>query len=433
MGLQRGVPRSASNKATETEKNERSSRAAGVLVIGGGPAGLAAAMAAVEAGASVTVAEAGRIAGRKFLVAGKGGLNLTHAEPLPDFLSRYGDSAERLAPFVRAHPPDELRALAAALGQETFVGTSGRVFPKDAKAAPMLRAWLARLRARGVELRTRRRLVGLSAGGKGGGVEAEFVDTRGARERVRAGAIVLALGGASWPETGSTGAWIPLLREAGVDVAPLSPSNAGVDVELPVEFLEANQGAALKHVALSLGSERAAGDVVITRTGLEGAPVYRLNRAVREALARDGRAELLVDLKPDLTVDALTAKLGSAGGKSLSTRLSALKFSPSARALLRTRPREAGDAHAVASRLKAFPVRVRALRPIAEAISSAGGVRWSALDEHLMLRALPGVFVAGEMIDWDAPTGGYLLQACWSTGAAAGAAAASHAARRPSQ
>lgn len=388
-----------------------------VTVFGAGPAGLMAAQAAVDAGARVVVHEGMRTAGRKFLVAGKGGLNLTHGEPLPDFLEKYGAARAHLAPFIEAFPPDALRAFAAALGQETFVGTSGRVFPKEKKAAPLLRAWIARLKRQGVTFRTKSRLASL--------------------ERVAGRATVLALGGASWPETGSDGAWVEMLRGAGVEVADLAPSNVGFEVAWPDGFLAKAEGASLKNVALSFAGATSRGDIAITKYGVEGTPVYRLSASMRDALLRRGGEPpiVTVDLKPDLDAGALATRLAAAmaGGKSRSSALrSGARLDDAALALLATAAKEA-DAAALAARVKSVPLRITAPRPIAEAISSAGGVRWSAVGPDLMLARLPGVFVAGEMLDWEAPTGGYLLTACFATGRAAGAAAAVWAGVRGSE
>lgn len=423
-----------------------------MIVVGGGPAGLAAAMAASDAGADVELLEWKPSAGRKFLVAGKGGLNLTHAEPLDAFLGRYrevtGVAGTRIADYVRAFPPSALRALADSLGAETWVGSTGRVFPKEGKAAPLLRAWIARLKSRGVRVRTRVRWSGFGDSTNAGAVAITTSRARGVvdasatradveePERIEAGAVILALGGASWPETGSDAAWVPILRAAGVEVADLEASNAGAEIAWPAEFAAGHEGEALKHVVLRVGGEHAAGDVVLTRHGIEGTPVYRLNAAIRAALAsaaargapggEDGAA-LTLDIKPDLAEEVIAARLAR-DGKSIAARMKTLRLGATAMALLRTRPR-AGDAAAIARTIKAFPLRVTSLRPIAEAISSAGGVRWSEIDAHLMLKKQPGVFVAGEMIDWDAPTGGYLLQACVATGIAAGRAAAAWAAK----
>ncbi len=360
-----------------------------IAIIGAGPAGLMAAQAARDGGAEVTVFEAKRTAGRKFLVAGKGGLNLTNAEPLEPFLARYREGTPRLAPFVRAFSPEKLRAFADGLGQTTWVGSSRRVFPKDAKAAPLLRAWIARLKKNGVKFHTRTRWIGFE--GRAPRFEPAHASSFDA--------CVLALGGGSWPETGSDGSWVSILRDAGVDVRELAPSNCGFDVEWPAAFLAKAEGKALKNVALTVAGETARGDVTITKNGIEGSPVYRLSPLLR----RVAPGEIALDLKPDLTGEQVKAKLAT----------KSLKLDPIAKALL------GSDV----SRAKSFPLRVERPRPLAEAISSAGGVAWEELDDNLMLRKLPGVFVAGEMIDWEAPTGGYLLQACFATGCAAGAAA----------
>lgn len=386
-----------------------------VAVIGGGPAGLMAAEAATAAGASVALFEHERSVGRKFLVAGKGGLNLTHSEPLESLLDRYGSSRSRLEPFVRAFPPDALRAFADALGQETWVGSSGRVFPKESKAAPLLRAWVARLKKQGVTFHAQRDWRGWAPNGK-----LLFICPRKGDELFAADATVLALGGASWPETGSDGAWVPILRGVGVDVAPLAAANAGWIVALPDGFAERFAGVALKSIAITAAGERARGDVIVTRDGIEGTPVYKLGRAIRDHVP----ANVALDLKPDSDAASLATRLAKGGSKSRSTKLKGLGLDDASRALASALLGDAADPEAIASRLKALELRVNGFRPIAEAISSAGGVRWDELDDRLMLVKKPGVFIAGEMIDWDAPTGGYLLQACFSTGRAAGRAAA---------
>ena len=386
-----------------------------VVVVGGGPAGLMAAEAASARGAEVVVVERKRSVGRKFLVAGKGGLNLTHSEPLDSFLRKYGGASPHLEPFVRAFPPDALRAFADALGQTTWIGSSGRVFPKDAKAAPLLRAWVARLRRGGVEFRSRLRWAGF-----GEQREPVFLREDGAEERLPAHATVLALGGASWPETGSDGAWVDVLRGAGIGVAALAPANAGWVATLAPGVAEKLAGEPLKSIALSVGTERARGDVVVTKDGLEGTPVYRLGPALRAALANASPAIVLLDLKPDSEPAALTHALSRSASKSLSTRLRGIRLDGAARTLALATLGAVREPSELARRLKALPLEVTGFRPIAEAISSAGGVRWDEIDERLMLRTAPGIFVAGEMLDWEAPTGGYLLQACFSTGRAAG-------------
>lgn len=381
-------------------------RLEGIAIVGAGPAGLMAASAASEGRRHpVTVFEAKPSAGRKFLVAGKGGLNLTHSEPLEAMLDRYREARPRLEPFLRAFPPSALRELADGLGQKTWIGSSGRVFPKGALAAPLLRAWLARLRGAGVVFRTRHRWLGFGERGLRFGTPAGEIE-------VEPRATVLALGGGSWPETGSDAAWVAPLSEAGIAIAPLTPSNAGVEVRWSVP---PPAGTVLKNVALAIDGERAEGEVTVTSYGLEGTPVYALSPAIRAALAR-GSAVLSLDLKPAMTREKIAERLARGGKKSLSTKLGGLKIAPAMGKLLRE-----GDP---AARIKSLPLEVAGFRPLAEAISSAGGVAFDELDDRLMLRRRPGVFVAGEMIDWEAPTGGYLLQACFSTGWAAGRAAA---------
>ncbi len=388
-------------------------------------------LAAVPNGCSVTVVDGKPSVGRKLLVAGKGGLNLTHDEPLESFLDRYGRSRARLEPFVRAFPPSEVRAFADALGQATYVGSSGRVFPREAKAAPLLRAWVARLKRRGVRFRTRCRFAGFAP--DGGEILFEEVATAAASRsggppaprplRVDPPAAVFALGGASWPETGSDGRWVDLFRSAGIEVTDLLPANAGLEIDWP--GTPPPDGTAVKSIALSFGGERCVGELTVTRYGLEGTPVYRLFPAVRDSLLRGESAALTLDLKPDLDEAAIARRLSARGARSLSTALARLGLGEGTRRLLRALPRPPSEEIAgLARRLKSLPLPVRGLRPIAEAISSAGGVRWDAIDERLMMRARPGRFVAGEMIDWEAPTGGYLLQACLATGRAAGRSAA---------
>ena len=387
-----------------------------IAIVGGGPAGLAAAEVLAGAGRPVTVYERMPSVGRKLLIAGRGGLNLTHSEPLPDFLERYGPVDPRLPAAVAAYPPDALRAWCEALGQTTFVGSSGRVFPESFKASPLLRAWLARLDGLGVAIRTRHRLVGLEEGAL------TFETPEGPRV-VRPRATVLALGGASWPRLGSDGAWVPLLEGNGVAVAPLRPANVGFRVAWSAHFAERFAGEPLKRLAARIGAASARGEAVATADGIEGGVVYALSRPIREAVERDGVAELVLDLRPDLDRDTLEARLGqSRPGESLSTRLrKAASLSPAAIGLLReahgnTLP---SAADALAAAIKAAPLRLLAPAPIARAISTAGGVAFAELDDRFMLRARPGLFLAGEMLDWEAPTGGYLLQAAFASGRAA--------------
>lgn len=358
--------------------------------------------------------------GRKFLLAGKGGLNLTHAEPLERFLTRYHEAMPALADGIRAFGPEELRAWAARLGVETFVGSSRRVFPRDMKAAPLLRAWLHRLRGQGVRLHMRHRWVGFDAGGG-----LRMVSPQGERV-LKPSVTVLALGGASWPQLGSNGRWWPWLAERGVALAPLLPSNCGFDVGWSAHLSQKFAGAPLKGVVLRCEGFEQAGEMVLTAGGVEGSLVYAASAALRRLLARDGSATFTVDLLPARTAEAVQRELAHPRGpRSMGTHLkSRLKLEGAKAALLwEVAPKGASEAQ-LAQLIKALPITVTATRPIDEAISSAGGVRFEALDEHGMLRALPGVFCAGEMLDWEAPTGGYLLTACFSTGRVAGLGAA---------
>ncbi|KQQ14671.1 NAD(FAD)-utilizing dehydrogenase [Methylobacterium sp. Leaf123] len=388
----------------------------GIAIVGGGPAGLMAAEVLAGAGQPVTIYERMPSVGRKLLIAGRGGLNLTHSEPLPDFLGRYAPVDPRLPAAVEAYPPDALRAWCEALGQNTFVGSSGRVFPDSFKASPLLRAWLTRLEASGVAIRTRHRLVGLDEG-------ALTFETPEGPLRVRPRATLLALGGASWPRLGSDGAWVPLLEGNGVAVAPLRPANVGFRVAWSAHFSGRFAGEPLKRLAARIGGASARGEAVATADGIEGGVIYALSRPLREAVERDGVAELILDLRPDLEPDALRARLArSRPGESLSTRLrKAAALSPAAIGLLREAhgnalPTEAGT---LAAAIKAAPLRLLGPAPIARAISTAGGVTFAELDAQFMLRARPGLFLAGEMLDWEAPTGGYLLQAAFASGRAA--------------
>lgn len=393
-----------------------------VAVIGAGPAGLMAAETLAQGGARVTVFDAMPSAGRKFLMAGRGGLNLTHSEPLEAFLSRYRGAAPKLSPAIEAFPPDRLRAWAEALDQPTFVGSSGRVFPEAMKASPLLRAWLRRLGAIGVSLSLRQRWIGWDAEGR------LVFRTAEGRPAFDAKATVLALGGASWPRLGSDGGWVEILRGRGVNVVPFKPANCGFVVGWSDIFRERFEGSPLKGIALSFGDRSVRGEAVITRDGIEGGAVYALSAELREAILGSGTATLSVALRPDLEPAALRKRLAAPRGKqSFSNWLrKAVQLSPAAIGLLQ----EAAIAGSVsltslpverlAELINAVPIRLAAVAPIARAISSAGGVAFDEIDSEFMLRRLPGVFVAGEMLDWEAPTGGYLLQACFATGVAAG-------------
>jgi uncharacterized flavoprotein (TIGR03862 family) len=387
-------------------------------VVGGGPAGLMAAEILAASGAPVHVFDAMPSVGRKFLMAGKGGLNLTHSEDLALFLTRFGPARDRLAPLLEAFGPAEIRAWAQDLGIATFIGSSGRVFPKDFKAAPLLRAWLRRLRGAGVVFHVRHRFLGWAEGG-----ELEFATPAGPVQ-VAAAVTVLALGGASWPQLGGDGAWVPVLQREGVGIAPLRPANCGFDIAWSPHFRERFAGAPVKSVVLAAGGENLRGEFVVTATGVEGSAVYALAALLRDEIAAAGSAVLTLDLVPDRDAawlaDALQRPRGS---RSFADHLRRSCGITGVKAGLLRECLDAAilaDPARLAASLKALPLRLDAARPLAEAISTAGGVELAALDEDLMLRARPGVFCAGEMLDWEARTGGYLLTACLATGRAAG-------------
>ena len=391
-----------------------------VLIVGGGPAGLRAAEVARAAGARIILCDGQRSVGRKFLVAGRGGLNLTHSEPVDDFPARYVDEPDRWRDLLREFGPDDLRTWATELGVETYVGTSGRVFPLGQKAAGLLRSWLRRLRTSGVEFRIGLRLTGLES--TPGGWCAQFQHLGEITEdklSLTADAIVLALGGASRPETGSDGTWPPLLAVHGVEIAQWVSANSGWEVDWPPELLARAEGLPLKNLNVRAAGESVSGELLITRHGLEGGAIYRLGRALRSMK----QPRLEIDLKPQLTIEVMRERATALSGTSDWFR--AWKLSPATIALLETLSHgDCRDMERLIARVKNFALPLRGPRPIVEAISSAGGVRWRELDEDLMLRKMPGVFVAGEMIDWEAPTGGYLLQGCFATGTRAGRAAA---------
>ena len=393
-----------------------------VAIIGAGPAGLMAAETLAQGGARVTVFDAMPSVGRKFLMAGRGGLNLTHSEPLSAFLSRYREANPALLAAVEAFPPDQLRAWCEALGQPTFIGSSGRIFPKTLKASPLLRAWLRRLDGLGVRFRLRHRWTGWD---DSGGL---VFDTVEGRKVVDARATVLALGGASWPRLGSDGGWVERLRASGVNVSPLKPANCGFTVDWSEVFRDRFEGTPLKGVALSFNGRSVRGEAMITRDGLEGGATYALSADLREAVLKSGEATLFIALRPDVEVRDLARRLSAPRGKqSFSNWLrKAAALPPVGIGLLQEAAVRSGISLAsvlpekLAELINAVPIRLTGIASISRAISSAGGVAFDELDANFMFRRIAGVFAAGEMLDWEAPTGGYLLQACFATGVAAG-------------
>lgn len=398
-----------------------------LAIIGGGPAGLMAAEAACAAGVAVDLYDAKGSVGRKFLLAGKGGLNLTHGEPRARFVERYGARRDEVGRWLDAFDAEALRAWARGLGVETFAGSSGRIFPQDLKAAPLLRGWLRRLRESGVTFHMHHRWLGWQAH-----CALHFATPQGERA-VPADAVVLALGGASWPQLGSDGAWVAPLQQAGVDIAPLQPANCGFELAWSEHLSSRFAGAPLKPVVAHWTDRRGVahsrqGEFVLSEYGVEGSLIYAIGAELREQIAACDEALLKLDLVPGYTQSALAERLAAPRGKhsigdwlrrraGLDAAKCALVFELTDKSVL-------ADPPALAAQLKALPLHLRAPRPVAEAISTAGGVRLEALDEQLMLRARPGVFCAGEMLDWEAPTGGYLLTACFASGLLAGRAAA---------
>ncbi|ODS68766.1 MAG: NAD(FAD)-utilizing dehydrogenase [Bordetella sp. SCN 67-23] len=395
-------------------------------VVGAGPAGLMAAEVLAEAGIAVDVYDAMPSAGRKFLLAGIGGLNITHSEPAAAFLARYGDRAGALAPMLEAFGARAVCDWVHGLGIDTFVGSSGRIFPKEMKAAPLLRAWLHRLRGRGVRLHMRHRWLGWEADG------ALAFNTPAGRAAHRHDAVVLALGGASWPRLGSDAAWVPWLAGRGVRIAPLLPDNCGFEIDWSPHFRERYAGQPVRAVTLAMSDERGewrrGGEFVVSGYGVEGSLIYAASARLREAIVRHGRAELRLDLAPGLGIERVAEELAwPRGSKSMANHLRArIKVDGAKAGLLREIVPAADfqDPVRLAAWVKSLPLMLRAPRPIAEAISSAGGVAFDGMDEHGMLRVLPGVFCAGEMLDWEAPTGGYLLTACLASGRWSGQGAA---------
>ncbi len=384
-----------------------------VAIIGGGPAGLRAAEVAAAGGASVMLFDAKPSVGRKFLVAGRGGLNITHAEPRECFVTRYTgpEQPSGLWPSLLAEfDADALRNWAANLGVETFAATSGRVYPRELKAAPLLRRWVHKLREAGVKFALRHRWTGLRTGARW---QVDF-QTESEACAFEADAVILALGGGSWPETGSDGGWVSILDKLGVAVAPLTPANCGWELSWPAAVLAQAEGQPLKNITARAGETAAMGELLVTKYGLEGGAIYQLGPALRALL----EPEVVIDFKPAHTVEQLVKKLGNCQRNFLAEARARWKLSDAAFAILENLPdREPfTSAESLAATVKNCALRLTGPRPLAEAISSAGGIRWSELDSSFMVRRLPGVFVAGEMIDWDAPTGGYLMQGCFATG-----------------
>lgn len=402
----------------------RSPRAA---VIGGGPAGLMAAERLRAAGVAVDLYEAKGSVGRKFLLAGKGGLNLTHGEPAAAFVSRYGERQAAVAGWLQAFDASALRAWAAGLGVETFVGSSGRVFPADMKAAPLLRRWVRRLHAQGVGFHMHHRWLGWTGDGA-----LRFATAEG-EHAVTADATVLALGGASWPQLGSDGAWVETLERAGVDIAPLAPANCGFEISWSVHLASRFAGAPLKAVVAHWVDrqghpQQRQGECVISDYGLEGSLLYAIGPDLRARIASHGEAILRLDLAPGHDLPSLAARLAAPRGRhsigDWLRRRAGLDAAKCALVFEVVDKAAQADPATLAARIKSLPLCLRAPRPVAEAISTAGGARLEAMDDALMLRARPGVFCAGEMLDWEAPTGGYLLTACFASGVRAGEGAA---------
>ncbi|MBR1190662.1 TIGR03862 family flavoprotein [Bradyrhizobium sp. AUGA SZCCT0160] len=393
-----------------------------IAVIGAGPAGLMAAEVLAQGGAAVTVYDTMPSAGRKLLMAGRGGLNLTHSEPLAAFVARYAEAMPNLKAAIDVFPPQALRDWSEAQGQPTFVGSSGRVFPQAFKASPLLRAWLRRLDLQGVQFALRHRWTGWSEDGR-----LQFQTPDGPRD-IEASATVLALGGASWPRLGSDGVWAETLAAKGVNISPLRPANSGFTVAWSDIFRDRFEGQPLKGVALTFGTHSVRGEAIVTRTGIEGGAIYALSAELREAILGAGQATLHVALRPDLAIEELTARLSAPKGKQSQSNFlrKAAHLSPVAIGLLQEAAKTSGVSLAslsppdLARLINAVPVELNGVAPIARAISTAGGIAFDELDADFMIRRLPGVFAAGEMLDWEAPTGGYLLQASFATGAAAG-------------
>ncbi len=404
-----------------------------VAIIGGGPAGLMAAEVLAQGGVQVDVYDAMPSVGRKFLMAGKGGMNITHAEPFDVFLTRYGTRRDQIEPLLRGFSPDALRQWIQGLGIETFVGTSNRVFPTDMKSAPLLRAWLHRLRERGVRFHVRHRWCGWN---EQGALTFEIHNTaphpnplpharEGATVKIiKSDAVILALGGASWPQLGADGSWLPILSQRDITIAPLRPANCGFDVAWSPYFRERFIGEPLKSVAATFGDVRKQGECVVTEHGIEGGLIYAHSAVLRDEIERSGSATLHLDLLPDWTLQRVQAEVSHPrGSRSLSSHLQSRLGLKGVKANLLREVLSAEEMHdpvLLAHTVKNLALRLIAARPLSEAISTAGGVTFEELNAQLMFKKMPGVFCAGEMLDWEAPTGGYLLSACFASGFAAG-------------
>jgi len=388
-----------------------------IAIIGGGPSGLMAAEIIAAAGHQVTIYDAMPTFGRKFLMAGRGGLNLTHSEPLEKFITRYSEAANWLEPHIKAFDPQQLRKWCEDLGQETFIGSSGRIFPKSMKASPLLRAWLTRLNELGVQYRPRHLWQGFD------GENLIFKDANQQIIKIKPDATLLALGGASWPHLGSDGSWIKILSECGVKISELRPSNCGFITNWSEYLVSHFAGTPLKSIAVSHKNFSHKGEIIITKQGIEGGAIYALSAKLRESITSEGKAVLHLDLRPQMSVADLARKLHIRKKESLSNYLRKAGFPPIANALLhelfpadhlaKTTP------EILAGYLKNLPITLISTTSITRAISTAGGICQESLDENFMLKSKPGVFIAGEMLDWEAPTGGYLLQGCFSTAVAA--------------
>jgi uncharacterized flavoprotein (TIGR03862 family) len=410
--------RLSASKSAPSRESVKSPLTTSVTLIGGGPAGLMAAEVLSEGSLRVDLYDAMPSVGRKFLVAGSSGLNLTHAGPLDEFLSHYGTRQAQLEPFIRAFGPDELRRWAADLGSQTFVGTSGRIFPSEMKAASLLHAWRERLTAAGVIFHQNHKWTSWADD------NSLIFETPEGENQVQADATILALGGASWPQTGSTGAWVGVLTRRGIPITPLKPANCGFDVDWSEHFRQRFEGQPVKSVALEFEDFRQQGEFVVTAYGVEGSLVYAASARVRDALEQRDQVTVRLDLAPDWSRERLIERLARPrGSQSMSNHLKKSIGLQGVKAglLWEFVPREDfADPEKLATAIKSLPVTLIAPRPLEEAISTAGGVPFEALDDRLMLRRMPGVFCAGEMLDWEAPTGGYLLTACFATGRAAG-------------